>query len=245
MTRHTLTLITLGMLPVLASGCGSGGSAGGGVSEPGRSLRTTLKANSQAACGAATTFTYTITNTGSSATVLGGSNAAVFDVEVDDGGKRVWDYGLANVAGAAQITLAPGQTQTFTISWYSEDAQGVGLKPGTYKVKATLVPQTINGAAASPSQLTALPTATTSTTVSAACDAVFVPNVVLFGVTTAAATLPADMFSALGPVTSFYPEVHDGAITIKSGVSVEAAIAYLQANASIRFAEPNGFGHGA
>lgn len=56
MTRYTLALFALGILPVFASGCG-GSSAGSGVSETGRSLRTTLTANPQGACGAGTTFT--------------------------------------------------------------------------------------------------------------------------------------------------------------------------------------------
>lgn len=120
-----------------------------------------------------------------------------------------------------------------------EDAQGVGLKPGTYRVKATLVPQTINGAAASTTQQTALPIATTSTTVSAPCDALFVPNMVGFGLTTTPPSPLANSFAALGPITNYHPEIHGGYITMKSGISVEAAIAYSQEDTSVRFAEPN------
>lgn len=190
-------------------------------------------------------LTVTITNTGSRAITLGSANATIFEVEVDDAsGNRLWNYGLVNIPQPTQVTLAPGEEKIIPVRWNAEDSQGMNLKPGSYRVKAALVPKTLNGAALSVPQQNALPSADTQATVTTQFDPtrpwLFEPGAVLFSLNSDQDTSAnRNLILTAGTIRDFFEPEHHGGLVLKPGVSGEAGIVFLQTFAFVRFAELN------
>ena len=229
-----------GLLLIGAAGCGAGGNDT--LAQTGRDLRVTLTANAPDACGQTGDLTLTVANSGSRALTLASPDAALFDVQVQQNGKTVWDYGLSNVVRASQDTLAPGASKTYTVAWHGEDAQGNGLAPGNYTVTATLAPASINGAGVSQTQArTLLPVATAPLTITQPCGPVFVADNVLVG-----GELSPQQAAPIGSLANPFGDGNSGSgallLKLKAGVSVEAGVAFLQSYPLVRYAEPNGIG---
>ena len=237
----------LALLCLLLSFSGCGGSGDSPLEQAERALRTRVTASVQSGNHGqiSVIITLTITNPGHNAFTLGSANAAIYDVEVDDpGGKRVWDYGLFNISQPTQVTVAPGAVQTVTIKWYPFDSQSINLMPGTYRVKAALLPQTINGVPISVPQ-NALP-ADTPVAISYSEPQPdrprFQPGVVFFGINAEQDTAEnRNLLLAAGRITQELPSLHSALMELKPGVSVEAGIAFLKSHPFIRFGETNDY----
>jgi hypothetical protein len=153
MFQHTslLRALTLVALASSLAGCGSGG----GSSITGRYGSLTFAAITDKASynpGETVNFTFTATNTGSSAVTISGSgldfpgNGVPIAARVEKNGQVVTLIQNNNAVGGS-VTIAPGGSATSSAAWDQKDSNGSQASPGTYTLTVLLAANNINGTA--------------------------------------------------------------------------------------------------
>lgn len=91
----------------------------------------------------AITLELKVRNRGSSEAVLQFSSTQQYDfVVVDAGTSRVrwkWSTGKAFAQRLTELTFAPGETKTFTVTWDQLDAAGQPVGAGSYEARGVLL----------------------------------------------------------------------------------------------------------
>lgn len=105
-------------------------------------LRVELSIGSAAhAAGAPVQISMRVTNLASSPVLLTASSAQEHDFFVRQRGALIWqwshDRAFAQVI--RDMTLAPGQTRSFSVAWDQRDLQGRRVDAGTYEVSAVFL----------------------------------------------------------------------------------------------------------
>lgn len=191
--------------------------------------------------------TFTVKNTGAEAVTLASSIAYVYQIQVRHGDDSVWSVPpdkFATPSPATTLTLAPGETKTFTASWNQFLVQDGPVPGGMYMVAASILANTINGV--KPDKPDALKANPIPIRIDGPCpgDPVFaVPGEVLVGVQPDRdGKAEAAFLSHYGSILRYDPDFHDYRIKLRYGLCIMPAIEQLKVRPEIRYAEPNGLG---
>ncbi len=149
--RREAALVTLLACLIAAPGGGCAASEGP-VAKPDFETRLTLKnAAGEAARefrgGETVTLVVTLRNRADAPRTLTLPTSQTHDCLVYDGNhKEVWRYSAGRMFAQmiTEMTLAPGESRAFTVTWKQIDAQGRPLPPGDYEVVG-LVPGRVPG----------------------------------------------------------------------------------------------------
>jgi hypothetical protein len=124
-------LILVTLMTVAAAGAGAGRSVG--------DLRLVMDVGKVVyQSGEPVTVHLRVTNTGAGPLPLSASSGQQYDLIVRQRGALIWQWShdKAFVQVVREITMAPGQTLTFSGTWDQRDLQGRQVEAGAYEVSA-------------------------------------------------------------------------------------------------------------
>ncbi len=134
MKKVVVLVAAVGLL--LAAGCRSG--QGGGTLP---SLQAVTLSISATTGTSGLDFDLRITNSGTSPVTLSFASSQAYDIEVTDPLRRpiwTWSYGLAFFDVLWGLSLEPGESKVFDVSWNLTDNDGKRVAPGSYRAKAVI-----------------------------------------------------------------------------------------------------------
>jgi hypothetical protein len=117
---------------------------------------TTSTAHGTYARGAAIPITFTVTNTGTQAANFQIGSCVDYLIQVEQGAQMVWTPSVGGCGGIIRpVIIAPGSTNTYTVTWDQTDLQGNAAPAGTYTVLGKLTPYAFDGSDTTPVSISA------------------------------------------------------------------------------------------